>query len=353
MSDGKNMIPRPKDDKEILEYWVDDIKSDPDLFAIIESKSFSRLNDISFLGALDYISPTLKIKKKSRSRAHHSLYVAALANYVATKRSYSFELKKHLIAAGLLHDIGHPPLSHSAEPYFKKQFGFGHHEMGEMFINGMLPSSKKLHMHLKKNFDLSFINSLINKDIPSNEGGDLFSSPINIDTIEGITRTYKYISETSSHHDPLKYAYASFLSEDAESIKSLDRFWSLKHFVYEKLINSEVGITADKFSQIFFEDVRVNIDEQDVFNSERSWRGKFIELFYKLNAISHGVAKPKELQGVPVAFYKRNYTIDKSKTGTSRYEVSKEECFHTFFEDECSLASYHFQKELGDGKIFD
>ncbi|MCK0753543.1 HD domain-containing protein [Chromohalobacter japonicus] len=348
------MIPRPQEDREILDYWVEDIKNDPELYAIIASKPFSRLNDISFLGALDYISPTLnlKTKKSARSRAHHSLYVAALANYIATQRNYSFDLKKHLIAAGLLHDIGHPPLSHSAEPYFKKQFGFGHHEMGEMLLNGELSSSKKLNKHLKKNFDFSFINSLLDKNIPNSEGGDLFSSPINIDTIEGITRTYKYISKASSSHDPLKYAHASFLSAETNAMESLDRFWRLKHFVYERLINSEIGISADKLSQIFFDDARIKINEKDVFNSERSWRGKYFSLFYKLKSISHRDAKPQELDGVPVEFYKRNYSINKSKTGPQRYEVSKKKCSYTFAETRGALDPYDTQKELGDGNLF-
>lgn len=352
--DGVYMIPKPEQDSDVLLFWVENLKQDPVVMKIIESKVFSRLKEISFLGALDYISATQGMKKKDRTRADHSLNVAGLANFVATKRGYGEDLKRHLIVAGLLHDIGHPPLSHSAEPYFKERFGFGHHEMGEMLLSGKHHSGKELSTYLKERFDINFIESLLDKRVPKNEGGDLFSSPVNIDTIEGITRTYKYMSGSTQSHDPLKYAKASFLESQDASKEVLDGFWLLKDFVYSKFINSNIGIAADKLSQLYFANGGLLLSEEEVFESERIWKRKYKELFLKLNNIAHKSSFPDELQGVTVVFYNRKYSVNNDKLGDHRYEHSKTKCQFEFSVQEKKEVggSFFLQGEFQDGKCF-
>ncbi|NAT15688.1 hypothetical protein CU663_05730 [Pseudomonas syringae pv. actinidifoliorum] len=117
-----SMWPAATDDPDTIYYWINSVVNDDVMSLILQSKAFKRLYDISFLGALDYTHPgTEIISKKNRSRAEHSLHVAALAAYVSAKRNYTPELKRHLIIAALLHDVGHAPLSHSAEPLIKKE----------------------------------------------------------------------------------------------------------------------------------------------------------------------------------------------------------------------------------------
>lgn len=82
----------------------------------------------------------------------HSLHVAALAAFVAHRRGYDDGLKRHLVIAG---------------------------------------------------------------QADASEGGDLFSSPINIDTIEGIIRSYRYLRDTPAALDPLQVAEASFISRES------------------------------------------------------------------------------------------------------------------------------------------
>ena len=87
--------------------------------SIIKTNAFKRLEGITFLGA---IGLTEKVgKKKDISRAEHSINVASLANKISKARNYDQELTKHLCVAGLLHDIGHFPLSHSVEGYLSKK----------------------------------------------------------------------------------------------------------------------------------------------------------------------------------------------------------------------------------------
>lgn len=109
---------KTEDPEKALDYWCADIEQDSFYQPIIKSRAFKRLRGVSFLGALDYAVGSKQ--KQTGSRAEYSLNVAALANFVATRRQYTPELKKHLIVAGLLHDIGHPPLSQSAEPFITR-----------------------------------------------------------------------------------------------------------------------------------------------------------------------------------------------------------------------------------------
>src|SRR5690606_39154141 len=106
-----------KEDKQVssgLDFIKDDLYQ-----SIIHTNAFKRLHGITFLGA---IGLTNKIgKKRDISRAEHSINVASLAYKISTARKYDDELTKHLCVAGLLHDIGHFPLSHSVEGYLSKK----------------------------------------------------------------------------------------------------------------------------------------------------------------------------------------------------------------------------------------
>lgn len=295
------------------------LASDPIVAEVMASQAFKRLWGISFLGALDYIGPTHKLAKDFRSRADHSLHVAALAGFVAQERGYSLELKRHLIIAGLLHDIGHPPLSHSIEPYLEKTFGYGHHEMGEMLLAGQNQSGKQLKKALTQGIDTGFIRDLIAGKAVDADGGDLFNSPINIDTIEGIIRSYRYLKCDSTALNPLDVAAASFLVAGNERYRVLDAFWKLKGFIYSNLITRDVGLIADQFSQAYFAQSKYPLYEEELFCTEKQWRGKHRRLFERLATISSKNDTPAELDNKIVEYKKRKYTITYDQFGMQRY----------------------------------
>ncbi|WP_272518058.1 MULTISPECIES: HD domain-containing protein [unclassified Providencia] len=249
---------------------------------IINSDAFLRLLDISFLGAIDYSESQYILNKSSRTRYEHSLYVAALSFYISVKRNYSSQLTSNIVAAALLHDIGHLPLSHSAEPSIKKKFGIGHHEIGNQIINGQIKGLKSLNKLLKSRFDVEHINFLLNtKEKDINNGSDLFSSQINIDTIDGIIRCLEYKNLNSIVSlNRLNIAKASFLNEESLSIGVLDNFWKTKDFVYKNMINNNFGLIPDKISEYFFMEYKIN--EDLLYSSENKWKNKFKILFERL-----------------------------------------------------------------------
>src|SRR5262245_9769636 len=98
---------------------------------LIQSDAFQRLGAIRFLGGIDYLlvpTPNGTPGNIRYTRLQHSLGVARLA----LEYSSIFELpsadRRLIVAAALLHDIGHAPLSHSIEPVFRECFAFDHHD---------------------------------------------------------------------------------------------------------------------------------------------------------------------------------------------------------------------------------
>ena len=202
-----DMLPAARADAQTLLFWVEDFIADPVVKKVLTTSAFRRLKDISFLGAIDYTNDFSSSNRTSRSRAHHSLNVAGLANFVATHRKYDEVLTRHLVLAGLLHDIGHLPLSHSTEPVFKAKAGIGHHNLGEQLLRGETATGKELSDILKNCVDTEFVISLISGEVPEVDGGDLFSSAINIDTIDGIIRSYGTMMDESDCINRLVVAY--------------------------------------------------------------------------------------------------------------------------------------------------
>lgn len=232
--------------------------------SIIESESFQRLQKISFLGAIDY---TTNSKQYKSSRYEHSIEVAELALYVCKIRNYSKEIQDHVIVAALLHDIGHAPLSHSMESSFKNAFKIDHHIAGTELLLGRVAKENSLNKILKK-INISLVIDLIEQK-STEHFSDIFNSPINIDTIDGIYRSIKYINK-NIYINKIEITAASFgeVKESDESI--LDEFWKNKNLVYKQLITAGVGSVADHISQEYFEDNKNRLDESYFYKKESS-----------------------------------------------------------------------------------
>lgn len=302
---------------------------------LVESEAFRRLEQISFLGAINYLPKYKNISQKHKNRAQHSLNVAALALMISQQRSYSKSLTKHLVVAGLLHDIGHPPLSHSVEPYLKTEFGYGHHEMGEMLIDGEAMLGKSLARLLHENkISIPFIKKLIDGKAKDIDGGDLFSSKINLDTIEGIVRSSQYLSANTIVISPTKVALASLTNQLENKTAVLDSFWTLKNDVYNNLITSGNGLLADLHSQRLFLSKELELSQESLFQSEKSWYQKYAGVF---NAIRNVENEDEKFEGLDSSFYftKRKYYIEKNETDfNKRYLYTKKK------------AEYQIVKEL-------
>lgn len=237
---------------------------------IINTAAFERLENISFLGAIDKVCDNKKYI--ANSRYQHSLDVAKLALFICKERKYSAEIEKHIVTAALLHDVGHAPLSHSMEPSFVKKYGLDHHTVGENIIKGKDGKSSELSKYLSQHLDVDFLVSLLNKQ-STEEYSDIFSSSINVDTIDGIHKSLRFLfGGEKQSFNKYSVAKAAFLPCERRK-KVLDQFWQYKGLVYDQVITSAKGILADFFSQRFFDDNSHQIDESHFTSTEIPFLG--------------------------------------------------------------------------------
>ncbi|NAT15689.1 hypothetical protein CU663_05735 [Pseudomonas syringae pv. actinidifoliorum] len=162
------------------------------------------------------------------------------------------------------------------------------------------------------------------------DGGDLFYSPINIDTIDGITRSHTYFTGFSSAHSTLAIARASFIGAPSKDHRILDDFWMMKERVYSGLINDEIGLVSDKTSEIFFLESSVCLSESDLYKSEKSWQQTHKPLFARLNSILKKKSAPSWFSNAQVSFVHRKYFVLPDRDDSTRYGCKKEKKIKSF-----------------------
>jgi len=318
--------------------FVVSILNDDFYSKITESFAFQRLKNISFLGAINYAWPCARsVKSLEKTRYMHSLHVASLAKYISDKRNLDKETEKHVVTAALLHDIGHSPLSHSIEPAFKHSWGIEHHQIGREIILGKREIGKNLFRTLNRNLNINSILDLID-GTGQESSGDMFISPINIDTIDGITRSYNLLSNSKAKtYCPIKIAYASFLKKDNETEKTLDDFWNLKNSIYNLFISEDRGIKSDLICQIYFKENKSTFNQSDWLETEKNWRKKHSKLFELLEQVKSNKINLHNLEERELTITKRTYQINTSATLQKhsnsiyeRYLCKKHEKNYTF-----------------------
>jgi len=254
---------------------------------LIASNAFQRLADIRFLGAIDYfIHPTgRQLNRRRHTRLEHTLGVAHLALLYSQLASLCEREEKLVVSAALLHDIGHAPLSHSLEASLKDISGMDHHEAGARIILGNAPRGlgRTISQDLKhEGLDPPSVISLIDGRLSHSAHNFLFAHPINIDTLEAISRSETYLKATPISPTPDVVLKALPLPEYAPDM--MDQFWRLKDQIYSILIQSALGLFADYVSTNYVKQHPAEFSEEDFFINERTLRRRHPQLFGQLRA---------------------------------------------------------------------
>jgi len=274
---------------------------------IIDSNTFKRLKDIHFLGAIDY----LYTNKKKHTRYAHTLSVATLALKYAQIKKLKLKDEQYLVCAALLHDIGHGPLSHSMEPSFKKKFNLTHHKAGMNIILGKSPLGDEIYQILNRhNLNIDELISLLDGK-SEKEYAFALDNPINIDTIDGILRTYTYTSTSRNKNKNLTLLPNIYqILEATTNINQsniLDTFWQLKNDVYENIINDQIHIYADNLSQQFALKEK-NIQEKDFYLTEQQFKESYQDLFSELKSLKN--KQNEDRFEIKLNYTKRSYKVN-------------------------------------------
>lgn len=288
---------------------------------LAHTQAFRRLSDIRFLGALDYCffdHPNGSKHYSRYTRTQHSIGVAALAGAYLKLRNHSVRDRLLCVAAAMLHDVGHPPFSHTAEKIFAEQFGFDHHQATLKIILGQVAIGKEIFAILRDfQINPSEIVDVLSGDDDRFDG--FFSGPINFDTIEGILRTRNYQKSQSLGLTPWRVMVASAERDLDWSEATVDSFWNAKDEAYNVMIRSPAGVMCDL---IFSEAVKktIHLLDEDDFYSDETRIFRKIPLLREVLDKTASIHYVKQLLPPKINYQKRSFYVDRSVSFRARLD---------------------------------
>lgn len=261
--------------------------SDPLVTAILSLPSLKRLAGIGFLGAIDYLrhGSGRAGHRRRHNRLEHSVGVARLADIFAREAGLSDDRRRLLLCAALLHDVGHGPLSHTLEPVFAEEFGLDHHIVTRQIVTGDVSMGEEIPEILSDaGVDIEEVLALIAGE-HDGDVGYLFSSQINLDTLEGITRCRAFVAPRPAfgmaERIVRKWARGREMPE-----AGFDAFWGMKHDVYNLFIGAPRGAALDAVAQTYMRANLSAFSPEDFFVTEGALRRRHPDLYRYLRTAS-------------------------------------------------------------------
>jgi len=259
---------------------------DPLLGELLESRPVKRLRRIGFLGAVDRMQ-----SRNRHNRYDHSVGVARLALLYARKRELSQHDTRLLAVAGLLHDVGHGPLSHTLEPVFRSRFGISHHKIGFQIIRGASALGPEIPEVLARyGLDPDEVVAMIS-GAHTGRHAFLFSSPINFDTIEGITRCRSVFMKDPAVVVSAEALVHAIAATDTLPTQVLDSFWLLKDNIYNSIIHHRMGLLYDGLAQAIAAHDTGGFAPKDFLKDEKQLRRSKPRLFAFLDWVRQSPAR--------------------------------------------------------------
>lgn len=173
------------------------------VFDVLQSKEFQRMRRIKQLGPISYVFPGA-----THTRFEHNLGV-----YELTRQICDIFAKKYpstspddglwnvnnrllVICAGLLHDIGHGPYSHT----FEHLFGTNHEKIGQKIITDPHTEVNKALKQVSPNFP-EMVASVIAKTYPDPQVVKMISSQADADRMDYLQRDAYFTGVTYGQFD--------------------------------------------------------------------------------------------------------------------------------------------------------
>jgi hypothetical protein len=285
--------------------------------ALVESRPIARLREISFLGAIDYLLAQGPIKQY-QTRYAHTLGVAYLAICYAGVGLLRENQRNELVSAAFLHDVGHGPLSHTLEPFFLERYEINHHVVADNILSGKGVFGREICNILQQhNVNPERVAMLMKGKLYSESYNAAFSHPINIDTVEAITRA-DHIANKKFRARPLHELVSAHFKH---KWSKLDDFWRLKSDVYTRIIDDGVGHFVDSELLRFVSEQNC-LAPEDFFLTEPQFFKKYPQIWRELKALSSN-ASPDCLRSDDYEPRKFWINADASEGSPERYARSR------------------------------
>lgn len=231
----------------------------------MESRAFRRVESVSFLGSVDYYN-----RHKSRystwyfSRSDHTKGVLSLTESLIERIKIDKIGRLYLIAAAICHDLGHSPFSHSTERAYKKiNPRINHRVILEVILRDPSMGVEPVLSDFCLNSDRVMAISVGGDD----EFGWVFDNPINVDTLDGISRFLMSFRFNLPFDTNMAVVSLSKLfrneSVGHKETRNLDKFWEVKGSFYEQFLNT--GVYA-RFEDAYIDLVLKKKKEVDILD---------------------------------------------------------------------------------------
>jgi len=312
--------------------------TDPLYEAIIHHKTFQRLFDIPFMGLLHHVEGGCS----AESRGEHSVRVALLTYSFSRRRQLPKNQERVLVTSALLHDLSHPPFSHTLEFALKKLAGFVPEKKLDQLISANDELEESLETILSKfqirKHDLPIF-------WPKMQRPAIFSATHNVDTLEGITRSHRFFTggkESANRStdqalglpwkilDVLDTCGQSREGEPSHFVDLLDHFWAMKNNVYYRNIYDRRRVVLERISSYYLYDLckkeRIQnnifmISDENIFSMFPSLRNRLRQLWAYVSNASFDDRDPSGECG-KYLFETRRFFIDTRKPLSKKIRIS-------------------------------
>ncbi len=206
-----------------------------------------RLRGVNLLGAMGFLRQATGL-----SRYEHSLGSAELANKFLSNCDIPDEDRVTVLLAALLHDVGHPPFSHSTELSLYQMFYRYHSgQIGLMLRNhtSSYPTRTSIEQIITNSTlggpsvfrgVLKVLRAMNSNRSVGEHIYDTLTGPINVDTLDAISRAASALGLSSV--DPgeiigtLRYDPSEGILVNRDALHLLEDFWRLKKEIYQRHI---------------------------------------------------------------------------------------------------------------------
>src|SRR2546427_794250 len=273
---GYGLARRMADLKTITDTVHGTIRLDPLTLDLLETLELQRLNSIRQLGLTYLVFPGA-----NHSRVEHCLGVGHVAGEMARALGLPDDERKLVQAAGLLHDVGHGPFSHTLEHVLSRELAVDHMHLTQRIITGdddnvspddrrAFPDVLRIHQVLEKHgVDPSAVAALIRG--PSERGASLLvpgtrkesrrylaqiiHSPMDADQIDYLMRDAHY---TGAAHGTIDFSrllqtlrtYRGELALDRKGLPALEGMLVARGLMYSSVyFHKTVRIAEEMLSR--------------------------------------------------------------------------------------------------------
>ncbi len=199
--------------KNIIDEVLGLVNVPPFILELIDTKEFQRLRRIKQLGGA-----SLVFIGANHTRFQHSIGVYANLTEIKQKNlTHKFSEKEwnEIFIAGLLHDLGHGPLSHSLEVISNHKLD--HEEMGKKIL--LDKNSEVNKVLLKNNFNPQNIVDLFSPQKHPLKSS-LLSSTVDVDRMDYLLRDAHHTGTQYGKHDKNKIISSMILNQNKLIFKS-------------------------------------------------------------------------------------------------------------------------------------